>query len=118
MHALFGACFVSLSSEYETRKTMRKINPQKASLLATFSVALQLPEKIQKRIRTRNADCVHSSSSYMNGLFISDNCSGEAWAHKWDRGSVKIENYNTKFYIISYSYVRNIGSVDLPFFCN
>ena len=97
---------------------MEKISPQKASLLATFSVALQLPERIQKRIKSRKSDCMHVSSSYMNGLFISDNYSGEPWAHKWERGSVKIEKYNTKFYVISYSFVRNIGSVEVPFFCN
>ena len=97
---------------------MNKINPQKASLLATFSVALQLPEKLRKRIDEREKTSTLNTPSYLNGLFISDNFSGEAWAHKWERGTVKIEKYNTRFYIISYLYVRNLGSVKVPFFCN
>ncbi len=97
---------------------MGKINPQKGSLLATFSVALQLPGKMRERVSRRKNDCVHSSSTLLNGLFISDNYSGEAWAQKWDMGAVKIEKYNTRYYIISYAYVKNIGSVNVPFFCN
>ena len=97
---------------------MGKINPQKGSLLATFSVALQLPGKIRERIRKRKYNCMHSSSTLLNGLFISDNRSGEARAQKWDMVADKIEKYNTRFYIISYAYVKKTGSVNVPFFCN
>ncbi len=97
---------------------MNKINPQKASLLATFSVALQLPEKLRKQIDEREKSNAVKAPSYLNGLFISDNFSGEAWVQKWERGTVRIEKYNTKFYIISYLFVRNLGSVKVPFFCN
>ena len=115
---VFGAPFVLKTAEQKLIKIMRKIDPQQASLLATFSVALQLPERIRERIKSKSGNCPHNSSSYMNGLFISDNHSGEAWGHKWKHGSVKIEKYNTKFYVISYLFVRNIGSVEVPFFCN
>ncbi len=97
---------------------MSKINPQKGSLLATFSVALQLPEKLRKRIEERKESRICNTPSYLNGFFISDNLSGEAWGQKWEPETVKIEKYNTKFYIISYLYVKNIGSVKVPFFYN
>jgi hypothetical protein len=98
---------------------MKILKPQNASLLATFSVADILSDRLKRSLkRIRNKGCVMAGTSHMNGLIISDNMAGEPWAHKWNRGAVKISNHNTKFYVISYSLVPRVGEVKVPFFCN
>ena len=98
---------------------MKHLNPQNASLLATFSVAFKLPPKIKRSVvRLQKKDYKLSTVAFLDGLFISDNLAGEPWAQKWDCEVVKIDRHNTSFYIISYSYVRKVGKVNVPFFCN
>jgi len=98
---------------------MKQLNPQNASLLATFSVAFKLPPKIKRSVvRLQRKDYMLSSTAFIDGLFISDNMAGEPWAQKWGREVVKIDKNNTCFYIISYSFVRKTGKVNVPFFCN
>ena len=98
---------------------MKQLHLQNASLLATFSNSLQLSEKLKKKVgRLQESNFMISTPAYLNGFFISDNIAGEPWAQKWDGGNVKIKKYDTKFYIISYSFVRSVGSIKVPFFCN
>ncbi len=98
---------------------MKQLHLQNASLLATFSNSLHLSEKLKIRLgKLHKNSFMVSTPAFLNVFFISDNITGEPWAQKWDGGNVKIEKFDTKFYVISYSFVRSVGLIKVPFFCN
>ncbi len=98
---------------------MKQLHTQNGSLLATFSNSPKLSEKLKEKVERLNKNSfMISTPAFLNGFFISDNITGEPWAQKWDGGNVKIKKFDTKFYIISYSFVRSVGSIKVPFFCN